>query len=146
MTIAPTALSRLGMGFSWLSKKNGAVEREQTIRPSTMPGLYGICAAGKRISVRGRTEYNVRRPLLFRAQPRATCHFGSVIHMCCAICVVLNHRSAHAHAPVRTQDQASRDRRHQIRIGMAQHEQKRTDAEVTTEARRAKAREEFFLK
>jgi hypothetical protein len=36
--------------------------------------------------------------------------------------------------------------KHQIRMGMAQHEQKRTDAETTTEALRAKAREEFLLK
>jgi hypothetical protein len=36
--------------------------------------------------------------------------------------------------------------KHQIRTGMAQHEQKRTDAEVTTEAPRTKAREGFLLK
>src|SRR5712671_2028235 len=93
------------------------------------------------LSVRGRTKYNVRdRFCSARNRGRP------VISVQSYICVVLNHRSAHAHAPVRTQDQASRDRRHQIRIGMAQHEQKRTDAEVMTEALRAKAREEFFLK
>src|SRR5260370_7570342 len=69
MAIAPTALLRLGMGFSWLSKKNGAVEREQTIRQSTMPGLYGICAAGKRIK-RSREDRIQRAATAF--VPRAT--------------------------------------------------------------------------
>ena len=36
--------------------------------------------------------------------------------------------------------------KHQIRIEMAQHEQKRTDSEATAGALRAKAREAFLLK
>src|SRR5258705_13373191 len=107
-----------------------------------MPDLYGICAAGKRIK-RSREDRIQRAATAF--VPRATAG-DLVISVQSYICVVLNHRGARAHAPVRTQDQASHDRRHQIRIEMAQHEQKRTDAEVTTEALRAKAREEFFLK
>src|SRR5712671_4941783 len=66
-------------GILLVVEKEWSGEREQTIRQSTMPGLYGICAAGKRIK-RSREDRTQRAATAF--VPRATAgdlSFGSVI-------------------------------------------------------------------